>query len=369
MKIPKGFARQPCVTGYICLSGVVVFSSVLNGQRQSKHHISAISFDTLLNLLKHTFKQATYFRGTVVSLVSSASSYRQAKKTDLSIHRLRSNRFVLHHMNLENMRRTAEIGNKKMNLRPSATKKRSIVDSLPWRRSKMRNSDPIGVPEMTDASTGSTSVFDNGLYLTTEIHSLPSRQTYPKALQREQEFLHCLSVLRTFERLIFAGNKLLNGIVQSDDKKRKYSEEKRERLFWTSISARKIYAILFIGLLTQQPIVWYGALVIVLNKVFDVCVAWGCFYSDDQHARAAFKSLRSFFRLLINESDKAINGDYSRKVLAAYLVYNCTAPGESYFGYMVRYKMSRLNEQVIEELQEWREKNLGYEKSSRNLFQ
>lgn len=141
-----------------------------------------------------------------------------------------------------------------------------------------------------------------------------------------------------------------------------------EFAFWTSESAKHVYCILLFGLLIRQPILFYGVLFILFRKIAEVCASWTGYYAQDRQARIALGSLRAFLRLLVNESEKAVSGDFSRQVVAAYMIYNCTAPGESYFGYLVRYKMSMINRQVIEELKDWRERKLGYEKSARNVF-
>jgi hypothetical protein len=96
---------------------------------------------------------------------------------------------------------------------------------------------------------------------------------------------------------------------------------------------------------------------------------WFDYISDDFQARQALRMLRSYVRFFIAESEKATSGDYSRQVIAAYIIYNCTAPGESYLSYAIRYRMSKINSSVIQELEERRERRLGYELSRRNVFQ
>jgi hypothetical protein len=108
---------------------------------------------------------------------------------------------------------------------------------------------------------------------------------------------------------------------------------------------------------------------IFLQKIVDVCKSWLDYISEDFQARQALRMLRGYVRFFIAESEKAISGDYTRQVIAAYIIYNCTAPGESYLSYAIRYRMSQINRNVIQEMEEWRERRLGYEMSRRNLFQ
>ena len=108
----------------------------------------------------------------------------------------------------------------------------------------------------------------------------------------------------------------------------------------------------------------------LLWKICTVLAHWADYVHDDPERRRAFGAVRVILRRVINESEKAMEGDYARLVMAGYLLWNCTAPGESYLFYIIRYKMSILNREVINEIQEWRERKLGYERSQtkRNLF-
>ena len=141
-------------------------------------------------------------------------------------------------------------------------------------------------------------------------------------------------------------------------------------LFWTSRLAKKAYVLLLIAILLKRPFTLYGILILFLHKILAACALWVEFHCGDREVRRAVGNVRSFCRTVIQESEKAVEGDYARLVAAGYVLYNCTAPGESYLGYVIRYKMSHLNHQVIDEIQEWRERRLGYEraKSKRNLF-
>jgi len=125
-------------------------------------------------------------------------------------------------------------------------------------------------------------------------------------------------------------------------------------------------------LLYEAPIILlYCFLLALLHKIGTICLQWAEYTRDDPDRRHAFDAIKPFLRLVISESEKAVEGDYARMVMAGYILWNCTAPGESYLSYVIRYKMSMLNHQVIDEIQEWGERRLGYERSEtkRNLFQ
>lgn len=111
-------------------------------------------------------------------------------------------------------------------------------------------------------------------------------------------------------------------------------------------------------------------LFVVLRKFFSIAQQWFDYARDDSERRRAFGAVKNLLRCIVNESEKAVDGDYARLVMAGYIIWNCTAPGESYFAYIIRYKMSALNHEVVNEIREWRERRLGYERSEtkRNLF-
>ena len=88
---------------------------------------------------------------------------------------------------------------------------------------------------------------------------------------------------------------------------------------------------------------------------------WYLYFADDRLTKSALKSCKAFFRRLLKEGERAVNGDYSRQVMAGYLIYNATAPGESYVAACVRYKMSVLNRSFIEEIEDWQLRRLGYQ--------
>ena len=108
----------------------------------------------------------------------------------------------------------------------------------------------------------------------------------------------------------------------------------------------------------------------LLWKICTVLAHWAAYVQDDPERRRAFGAVKVILRRIIDESEKAVEGDYARLVMAGYVLWNCTAPGESYLAHIIRYKMSILNREVINEIQDWRERKLGYERSEtkRNLF-
>jgi hypothetical protein len=245
---------------------------------------------------------------------------------------------------------------------------RSIVRF--WGRGKdstnnTASNESTNVPELTDTSAGSTSnTLDDFSQRPAQKSNLAEGQTFVNAgpTNSQQASLR-FQVLRPWaSRLGFSSKRVATPKINND------AHAPREFLFWTSDSAKAIYVILSAALVLRLPILLYGVCYILLRKLLLVCLSWGGFFAQDHEAQVALKALRTFLRLILKEGNKALSGDYSRKVMAAYMIYNCTAPGESYIGHVMRYKMSRLNEQFIEELQEWRERKLGYEKSTRNLF-
>jgi len=132
-----------------------------------------------------------------------------------------------------------------------------------------------------------------------------------------------------------------------------------------------IPAGILIAILLRQPIfILYAILLHLLQKIVKVASLWLRYTRDDAELHQALAAVFKAARYLVTESEKAASGDYRRLVEAGYVLYNCTGTGESYLSYILRYRMSMVNYQVIDEIREWREKRLGYEaaKSRRNLF-
>lgn len=142
-------------------------------------------------------------------------------------------------------------------------------------------------------------------------------------------------------------------------------------LFWLSPMARLVYANLLVAILVRKPKVLFGTLILVVYQISKTSLHWLQYYFvDDPEFQRSLLWIGTMLQTIVQESEKAVEGDYSRLVMAGYIMYNCTAPGESYLSYVIRYKMSMLNNQVIDEMEDWRLRRLGYKRSEtkRNLM-
>jgi len=140
--------------------------------------------------------------------------------------------------------------------------------------------------------------------------------------------------------------------------------------FWTSSFALRIYACVMLAIVLKRRFVLYGIHIVVLHKFSAIGASWGQFVRNDPQTRETVRNIRRIIRIGIREGEKVLSGNYGRQVVAAYFLHVCTAPGESYIAYLLRYKMSVLNSQWIEELEACRERRHGYHKarSQRNVF-
>lgn len=126
---------------------------------------------------------------------------------------------------------------------------------------------------------------------------------------------------------------------------------------------------LVLSLWIGRPIAFYLMAYKVLVFTHLTLSKWYSFFADDHLTKEALRYLKSFLRRVMKEGERALNGDYSRQVMAGYLIYNMTAPGESYVGACIRYRMSMINHRLIEEIEEWQLRRLGYKESSkRDIF-
>jgi hypothetical protein len=137
----------------------------------------------------------------------------------------------------------------------------------------------------------------------------------------------------------------------------------------TSVHAAVVGCVLGCVLLAFRDATVLTLCFLATCRIMGVVGMWTSYFTEHRIHRDAVKSMRGMLRRLLRESERAINGDYSRQVLAGYLLYNCTAPGESYVASCIRYRMSVINRSVIQEMEERQLKRLGYQKSERDLFQ
>jgi hypothetical protein len=137
----------------------------------------------------------------------------------------------------------------------------------------------------------------------------------------------------------------------------------------TSLHSVLVGCVLGCFLLAFRDVTVLILCLLATSRVLRVVGMWARYFAERRVHRDAVKSMRGMVRRLLRESERAISGDYSRQVLAGYLLYNCTAPGESYVASCIRYRMSVINRSVIQEMEERQLKRLGYQKSERDLFQ
>ena len=140
--------------------------------------------------------------------------------------------------------------------------------------------------------------------------------------------------------------------------------EEKNSSIWGSKPAKMIIINVSVALVLRQPVLLYGVLLIILRLVISVASSWFGFYSSDPEVLGFAKLIRFAYQRALEETDLAVNGSYSRQVMASYAFYACTAPGESAVSSILRYKMSNLNQTVVENLQEWQDRHRGYRQES-----
>jgi hypothetical protein len=139
------------------------------------------------------------------------------------------------------------------------------------------------------------------------------------------------------------------------------SSSQKTVLFWSSPTAFSLYGLLALWVWTRYSrMVWYAICFVVIRLMGRVLSPWMAYLLDDPDAQRSVRYLRQVWRIFLRETDQILSGNLGRQVVAAYLIHACTAPGESYISYLIRYKMNLLNVQWMEELQHWSEIRLGY---------
>jgi hypothetical protein len=147
-------------------------------------------------------------------------------------------------------------------------------------------------------------------------------------------------------------------------------------VFWSSRTTALaiVYGLLILFLWTggyRRAIITYGIIwCIATYQLGRVMAPWYTYiFVNDHEAIRSYRYLRNVYKVFLQETNRAISGhNYERQVIAAYLIHAVTAPGESYIAFVIRQKMQFLNHQWMDELDQWQEKRLGYERSRRNVF-
>ena len=138
--------------------------------------------------------------------------------------------------------------------------------------------------------------------------------------------------------------------VQSYNKASKRStHDDDECRFWTSQSAYHIYALVCVSLMTQQTIFLYGVPWVILRDILSICKKWGNYWIEEKETTQALRNVKTWFKVITRESEKAVSGDYKRLLALGYGLHVCTAPGESTIKKILRDKMSIHNKQLINE--------------------
>jgi len=209
------------------------------------------------------------------------------------------------------------------------------------RERKLFTGTSLGIPELTDASHSESTSGIEGDFIESDLNV--------KCANKRLSIDWIQSSLRRH------ASRCYKEIVTICTDDIGCSNDSNACLFWSSRTMKLIYTNVALALILRQPLLLYATLFILLRNIATVCSAWSGYFAQDQEARKAFKILRFFFRIIIAESEKAVQGDYSRQIVAGYLIYNAAlAPGASYISYALRYKMNALNMRMVQEMKEWR---------------
>lgn len=140
--------------------------------------------------------------------------------------------------------------------------------------------------------------------------------------------------------------------------------------FWLSATAFQLYGVVLVALLLRRVCLLYGIHCVVLLRLHKILSAWFQFFRNDPPTVETARNIRRVVRIFLRNGEKVLSGNYRRQVIAAYLLHACTAPGESYISYLIRYKMHVMNTQWIQELESYMERHHGYEEehSDRSLL-
>jgi hypothetical protein len=130
------------------------------------------------------------------------------------------------------------------------------------------------------------------------------------------------------------------------------------------VSSHVLYGSVLALILPSRWIL-YAVVLCLLFVIQRISSKWVCFYWNDREVIRFRRTCGGLVRHVQDELNMTLSGDYSRQVMASYIFYTCTAPGESTIGAFIRYKSRSLNMQFVEEIDNWWDRFHGYEKAAK----
>lgn len=137
-------------------------------------------------------------------------------------------------------------------------------------------------------------------------------------------------------------------------------------------SSTCLYSAAAVGFLVPFTWIFHAVLLGLFVMFSQVAVKWIFFYWNDREVVLCRRTIGQLLQRFTRELELTLQGNYARQVMASYVFWATTAPGESLVAAILRYKMNLINMRVIEEMQHTkdrfehaREKLYGYRKSPR----
>lgn len=122
-----------------------------------------------------------------------------------------------------------------------------------------------------------------------------------------------------------------------------------------TLGSKSLYAAAAIGFFVPPSWILYSLLVFVLVRLGSVWAKWIKFYWNDPEMAMFRRNLQQLLQRFTRELELTVQGNYARQIMASYVFWATTAPGDSIFMAILRYKMNIINMRVIEEIQSTRD--------------
>ena len=123
----------------------------------------------------------------------------------------------------------------------------------------------------------------------------------------------------------------------------------QESTFWTSQTAIRLYAILFLAIATQRLWILHGISILLLDQVLQVVIQWTVYTLDDPNLRFASRFIRDWLTLIVEEGEKTLTSPNALNYIAAFSMLKTMPTGVSYARWVLRYKMQVVRREFLRE--------------------
>jgi len=123
----------------------------------------------------------------------------------------------------------------------------------------------------------------------------------------------------------------------------------QESTFWTSQTAMRVYAILFLAIVTQRLWILHGISLLLLDQMLQIVIQWTVYTLDDPKLRFASRFIRDWLTLIVEEGENILTSPNALNYIMAFSMLQTMPTGVSYVRWIYRYKMQTVRREFLRE--------------------